>query len=365
MTYKRTLMAGVLLAAGFAAFFNGCKKSAHEGHEGHAGHEPQAAKTVTVYQCPMHPEIVRDRPGECPICHMKLAPVEREPEAPREPAAADRVAVQVPPQRRQLIGVTLGVAEVIDMERFIRASARVAFDPELYSALEEYRQAAQAAAALPAEASAEAKALTRSILNSTRMKLRLLGLSDAQLDRAVQGSGESARGLVIGRQGGSVWVYADVYEYEVNLVKPGQDMEISSPALPGESYSAKVASVDPVINPATRTARVRAEIKNPRGQFRPEMYLEARIRVPLGRKLTVPRDAVLDTGTRRLVFLAGEDGRLTPTDVLLGVESEGHVEVRSGVEEGDEVVASANFLIDAESRFKAAAESFKAAGHAH
>lgn len=332
----------------------------------HAGHEAQkAAAKVTVYQCPMHPEIVRNEPGDCPICHMRLQPVEKMPEAEMVAATAERVAIQVPPERQQKIGVSFGVAEVIDMERVIRASGRVAFDPALYSALEEYRQAAQAVRALPPASSAEARSLAQSILNSTRMKLRLLGVSDVQAERAAAGANESARGLVLGRAGGSVWVYADVYEYEVNLIKAGQVMEITSPALPGEHYQAKVASVDPVINPVTRTARVRAEIPNTRGQFRPEMYLEVRIRVPLGRRLTVPRDAVLDTGERRLVFLADGAGRFTPVDVVLGVESEGHVEALSGVKAGDRVVASANFLIDAESRFKAAAEAFRAGAHAH
>lgn len=341
-----------------------CKKG-HDEHEGHLM-ENVSQKGKVLYQCPMHPEIVRDKPGQCPICHMELQPVETKEEASASSTAAkshDRAAVRLTPERQQLIGVTFGKVERMDLVKVIRASGRVAFDPNLYSAIEEHRQAVQTAQSFPQTASSEARALAQSIVRSTRMKLRLLGLSEKQIDEISSRSIDSARGLIIGRPGDKVWVYADVYENEVNLVKPGQVMEISSPADPGLIQQSKVVAVDPVINPMTRTARVRAEIANVGERLRPEMYLHVHIKAPLGRKLAIPREAVLDTGERRIVFLAEEDGSFTPVDVVLGSEVEGYYEVRSGLSEGARIVTSANFLIDSESRMRAAAESFR--GHKH
>lgn len=351
---------GVLCLLILSLGLSACQK----GHEGHQL-ESAAQKSRTLYQCPMHPEIVREKPGQCPICHMELQPIESKEEAAASSAGKshDRAAVRLSADRQQLIGVTFGVVEKMELVKVIRASGRVAFDPNLYSAIEEHKQAVQTAESFPKDASSEARTLAQSIVRSTRMKLRLLGLSERQIDEIASRSNDSARGLVIGRPGGKVWVYADVYENEVNLVKPGQVMEVSSPANPGLVQQSKVIAVDPVINPMTRTARVRAEIANVAEQLRPEMYLHVSIKAPLGRKLAIPREAVLDTGERKIVFLVEEDGSFTPIDVVLGSEVEGYYEVRSGLSEGAKIVTSANFLIDSESRMRAAAESFR--GHKH
>lgn len=338
-----TLALGAALLGGAAA----CRKA----------EEAAAARKAPeqVWQCPMHPEIVREEPGECPICRMKLQRVDKAPEAPADAHAGHpggRAAVSVPAERRQLIGVRTVEAERMGLTRVVRAPGRIAYDPELYSALEEHRLAAEASRA------ASGSSAAASILNSTRMKLRLLGLSNEQIERLSQSPRESARGLVLGGAGAPMWVYASVYEQDLALVKPGQEIEIDVPAYPGERFRSKVAAVDPVINPATRTARVRAELKDAGGRLLPEMYLQVRIKVPLGTRLAVPRDAVLDTGERQLVFKS-EGENLIPTPVQAGVEAEGWVEIKSGLAPGERVVASANFLIDSEAQFKAAAESFR------
>ena len=320
----RLLLAAVLA---FALLPSGCKKADHAQHQ------------KEVWQCPMHPEIVRDRKEDCPICGMDLVKVDQAEEEPSGPAG--RVELTVTPERRQLIGLTTGQVELRDLERRIEAPARVAYDPALYSALEEHRQAVAAGGG---------------IARSTRMKLRLLGLSDAQIDAL--STGDSSSGLVLGQAGSSVWVYAEVYEADANLVKPGQTIELTTPALPGETFETKVASVDPVINPVTRTARARALLPNPKGRFRPEMYLKARIKVPLGKRLAVPGDAVLDSGDRQLVFVDRGEGRLEPREVTLGDEAGEWRIVRSGLSVGEAVVTSANFLIDSESRSRAAAKAF-------
>jgi Cu(I)/Ag(I) efflux system membrane fusion protein len=315
----------------------------------------------TLWQCPMHPEVVRKEPGDCPICHMKLQSVEKAPESAAG-RHSPRAGFSLPAERRQLIGVRLVEAEEMELSRTVRAPGRIAYDPGLYSALEEHREAVRSA---PGAGSAS------QILQSTRMKLRLLGLSDAQIDRAASSSRDSSRGLVLGGAGAAVWVYASVYERDLAMVKPGQAIEIDVPAYPGEAFRSKVAAVDSVINPGTRTARVRAQITDAEGRLLPEMYLSVRIKVPLGRKVAIPRDAVLDSGERQLVFKA-EGDRFEPTPVVGGAVADGWVEVVEGVKAGDMVVAAANFLIDSEAQFRAAAEQFRtqegegaAPAHAH
>jgi Cu(I)/Ag(I) efflux system membrane fusion protein len=115
-----------------------------------------------------------------------------------------------------------------------------------------------------------------------------------------------------------------------------------------------VKSIDTVLDPMTRSVKVRAEIANPDGFLKPEMFVNVTIYIPLGRKLAIPEDAVLDTGERKLVFLSLGEGKFAPREVKLGYSAEGYYEITSGLREGDKVVTSANFLIDSESKLKSA-----------
>jgi Cu(I)/Ag(I) efflux system membrane fusion protein len=165
-----------------------------------------------------------------------------------------------------------------------------------------------------------------------------------------------ASNLLLGRPGGKIWVYIDVYDYEANLVKPGHMVDLTSPALPGRHFQGPVRAVDSVLNSDTRTLRVRAEVLNSDGALRPEMFLNAAIRADIGRKLAIPETAVIDTGTRKLVFVERTQGQYDPREIQTGQEADGFVEVTSGLKEGEKVVTSANFLIDSESKIKAAAQ---------
>jgi multidrug efflux pump subunit AcrA (membrane-fusion protein) len=152
----------------------------------------------------------------------------------------------------------------------------------------------------------------------------------------------------------TVWVRADFYEYEVPEVKVGLDAEVTLAALPGETLRAKVVYVYPYVNDQTRTVSVRLELPNRDGRLKPGMYANVTVGVDLGPQLVVDDDAVLDTGTREIVFVADGEGRFVPRDVVLGPRSEGQVVIRSGLREGERVVSSGNFLVDSESRLKAA-----------
>jgi Cu(I)/Ag(I) efflux system membrane fusion protein len=193
--------------------------------------------------------------------------------------------------------------------------------------------------------------------------LRLLqqGLSEDQV-RALTKDNRDPVELLL--PGDSVWVYAQVYEYEVPLVHPGQTMIVTVPSQPGREFHAKVAAVDAILDATTRTVRVRGLVSTPEKELRPESFVQVRIEVPLGEKLAVPTEAVLDTGDHQIVFVVEGEGRFEPRAVKLGRGAQGYYEVLDGLRDGDEVVTSANFLIDSESRFRAALATFKPAAGA-
>jgi hypothetical protein len=357
------------------------------------------------YQCSMHPEIVTEQPGNCPICNMALQQVDdfapplqvpaqveagskerkilfyRHPMRPDvtsprpskdemgmdyvpvyedEAAAggssiAGHATITVPTERQQLIGVTTQKVERRDLNLEIRSVGRVAFDPELYNAIAEYREAFAAKEGMKESPWAIAREESQNLIKASALKLRLLGLSDGQIRQITPGGKESLNRLLPGK---TVWVYGQVYEYEVDLLRRGQEVIVTTPAIPGRSFHGTVRSIDPVLNAMTRTVRVRAEIETPDERLRPETFVNIKIRIPLGRVIAIPDGAVLSTGETQITFVKKGDGEFEPRDVVLGREAEGFYEVLRGVSEGEEVVTSANFLIDSESRFKSAVNAF-------
>ena len=143
-------------------------------------------------------------------------------------------------------------------------------------------------------------------------------------------------------------------------------MTVESPSFPGKVFKGVVKAIDPMVEMKTRTTRVRARFENPDAQLRPDMFLNAAIEVDLGEVLTVPRSAVLDTGARKIIFVEKEPGRFEPREVVLGSAADNDYPVQSGVAEGEKVVTSGNFLIDSESRLKAALKgAAQKGGHVH
>lgn len=356
-----------------------------------------ASAGKVLYHCPMHPTYVSDKPGECPICGMTLVRADsgqaapqgkkerkilfyRSPMnpsvtspapakdamgmdyvpvyedevngAPAGPGVPGRAAVDIPEARQQLIGVRIGRVRKRPFIKEIRTAGRIAYDPQLYRAQEEYLAALSAYERVKEGGIAESVERSRSLVESSRLRLRLLGLSDSQIDRLSRSEGPDTSLLLSGNSG-KVWLYADVYESELPLVKVGQVIEASSLSSPGAVFRGKIRAIDPVIDPKTRSARVRAEIENPQGILKPDMYLDARIKIDLGDRLTVPDSAVMDLETRRIVFVAKGNGFFEPREVLLGAKSEDYDEVKGGLSEGESVVTSGNFLVDSESNLKA------------
>lgn len=384
------LAAGFVLAVGGAGYLIGHGRS-HRDMNGHAeAHER--------YQCAMHPQIVSDKPGNCPICGMRLQKVDggtasgsmggakgkplyyRHPMRPdvtsptpaKDEMGMDYVPVyseeqsngsvvaghasfSIPLERQQLIGVKTATATVRQLDVEIRAVGRVAYDPELYNAIEEYKQAVFARGKVKDSPLPDARRGADAIVRSAGTRLRLLGLSQDQIDK-LAGDGEDPINLLLPDK--NAWIYAEVYENEVGLLRSGQELTVTAPSLPGRSYHGKVVAVDSVVNAETRTARIRGLIETPSEALRPETFVNVRLAISLGRQLAVPEDSVLDTGEHQLVFVRKGEGEFEPREVKLGRQAKGYYEILSGLKPGEEVVTAANFLIDSESRFRAAVSAF-------
>ncbi|MDV2986619.1 efflux RND transporter periplasmic adaptor subunit [Methylorubrum rhodesianum] len=158
-----------------------------------------------------------------------------------------------------------------------------------------------------------------------------------------------------------MWVLADVPEYDLGSVKVGQPAAVHVRSLPGRAFTGKVGLIYPQVNAQTRTTRVRIELPNPDGTLLPDMYADVEIGTGATKPvIAVPNDAVIDTGARQVVLTDKGEGRFEPREVKVGARGAGYTEIREGVRAGEQVVTSANFLIDAESNLKAALQSMAA-----
>jgi Cu(I)/Ag(I) efflux system membrane fusion protein len=430
-----------------------------------------SGEATTVYQCPMHPSVVQDHPGDCPICGMKLVPVDkgkvgappqakaarrvrfyRSPMDPQqtsptprkdamgmdylpvyedEPLATAPVAglatVEIDPDRQQLIGLTTepvtqgpvggawrtlgrvtrdetrvrhinlkvpGFVERIYVD-FVGKKVKKGdplfsvYSPELLSAQEEYllalkmqRAFAKTGAPSAYRVSGDAQAL----VEAARRKLSLWDVPDSEIERVAR-SGQPTKTLtfnspvagVVTRKDvvegmkldagampyeivdlSTVWVLADVYESELRFVAQGMAGSLRLNAFPNRDWQGKVVFIDPSLDAQTRTVKVRLTFPNPTGELRPEMFGEVVLHGQPHEGLRVPTDAVIDSGTQKVVFVAVGEGKFEPRSVKLGEGDSSHVEIVSGLALGERVVTRANFLIDSESRLRASLAAMSA-----
>jgi Cu(I)/Ag(I) efflux system membrane fusion protein len=157
---------------------------------------------------------------------------------------------------------------------------------------------------------------------------------------------------------GRVWIDAQLYEADVDVVTVGTPAVVRLSSQPGSTLEARVAYVYPTLENDTRTGRARLQLENPDLRLRPDMWADVELRVDRGERLLVPVSAVLYAGRRRVVFVDLGDGRLAPRDVEIGLGNGEVYEVVSGLEPGERVVVSGNFLVAAESRLRSALESW-------
>ena len=254
------------------------------------------------------------------------------------------------------------------------------YSPDLLATQDEYLLAVRTQAQLAASPLADAKENAAALVVSARERLRLWDVTDAQI-AALERRGKAepvltvyapSSGIVMKREAlpgkyvepgttlyeiadlSTVWIYADIYESEVAATKIGQPATVTFAAYPGEAFHGKVAYVYPTLNTEARTVRVRLELSNPKLKLKPGMYGNVILQTNAVTTLVVPKEAVIETGLRQLVFMDRGQGRYEPISVKLGRRSQDSVEVMEGLKEGDRVVTSANFLLDAESKLASA-----------
>jgi Cu(I)/Ag(I) efflux system membrane fusion protein len=326
--------------------------------------------------------------------------------------------VQITPERQQLIGVKIGTVEMRPLEKVIRTVGRVDYDekrivtvslkiggwieelyvdftgkfvrqgeplltiysPELVSTQEEYLIALRAKKSLTKSPFPEVAGSGETLAESAKRRLKLWDITDEEI-RNLEESGKAKKtltlyapftGFVLEKSAykgvnvmpgmalykladlSVVWLYADIYEYELPFIRLGEQAKIQLSYLPGETFTGKAIYIYPSLNPETRTAKVRFEFPNPHERLKPEMYANVEIKIRLGQKLAVPEGAIIDTGLRQLAVVDKGSGYFEPREVKVGSKVEGYYEVIKGLRAGERVVTSANFLIDSESKLKEA-----------
>ena len=319
-----------------------------------AGDGAPKEKKILYWTDPMLPGYKSDNPGKSPM-GMDLVPVyeEQQPQATGASAPEGYAPILLTAQKQQLIGIRTAIVVKKKLEKTIRTVGTVAHDPELYQAQTEYIQAVQAFERSKQSSIPEIVEQSQRLLESTRIRLKHMGLSD-ELIAEIATWKEPDHSLLFAHFGEPVWIYSQIYEYELPLIKVGQEMVAEVPSLPGQKFSGKIRALDPMVQMETRTTRLRAQVEDSQGQLRPDMYMNVTIQIDLGEHLAVPAEAVFDTGKEKIVFVDKGQGLLEPRNVVLGAKTESDYEVQQGVQEGENVVTSGNFLIDSESRLKAA-----------
>lgn len=419
-----------------------------------------------LYHCPMHPSFIADKPGDCSICGMKLVPMEKKAAAPpARPAPTKKTlyrssmnpgeisdkpgkdsmgmemvpfetetpgavavglpglaAVTISPEKRKLMNLKLATAEMKNLIRSLRTSARIVpdetrlfrvtakidgyieklfvnatgqavrrgqpllsiYSPDLVASQQEFLSALAIAKQLGQSPDPLAAESGRGLLDAARRRLKLWDISDAQIQRleksgrvekaltlAAPSSGYVSEKMVLAGQKimagemlmvvadlSNVWAEADLYEADAAYVKVGMAAELTLPFLPGRSFKGRISFLNPFLDAASRTLKARLEIANPDLLLKPEMYGEITLTFDFGQRLAIPESAVMRTGERSYVFVDDGAGSLTPMLVKTGVQSGDDVEIISGLKNGDRVVAAANFLVDSESSLKAALQAY-------
>ncbi|HEU4343853.1 MAG TPA: efflux RND transporter periplasmic adaptor subunit [Candidatus Binatia bacterium] len=326
--------------------------------------------------------------------------------------------IGVSPEKQQMVGIRTAVAEVRPLVKKIRTVGVVTFDetkvaqvftkvdgwieqlfvnytgklvekkqplftlysPDLVATQEEYLLALHAEESLASSSVREVRAGAASLVAGARRRLSLWDISEEQIEELQKTRQPKTTltiyspisGFVIKKdsfQGmkvmpdkelytiadlSTVWVNADIYEFELPYIRTGQKATIALSYFPGRAFTGRVSWIAPVLDEKTRTTKVRLEFSNRDFSLKPEMYANVEIDVDGGKKLAVPDEAVLDSGVRKVIFVDKGEGRFAPAEVKLGGRFDGYYEVLEGLSPGERILASASFLLDSESRLKEA-----------
>jgi Cu(I)/Ag(I) efflux system membrane fusion protein len=392
----------------------------HKGHD-HAS-EGKAAQGKELYTCAMHPFIIKDKPGTCPICAMELIKkidgaadggaqtAEQKQQAemlghvslsPTQQVMANAATVEATQgtlskeinavgivqydQSRQA-KVTAWIAGRIDKLHVNKVGDAVSKDrpvaeiysPDLVATQQEYLLAVKSREQLKNSPIPSISQGGDGLVASAKQRLMLFGVKESQIAELEKAGKPNIRlpiytplsGVVIEKmmqQGqyvntgevlfniadlSRVWVEIDVYENEVPYVRVGQQVEIRSAVEHGAAFNGRISFVYPFHDPKTHTVRARVEMANPHNMLKPDMFVNAIIKIPLARGIVIPVTAVIDTGKRQVVWVETSPGMFEPRDVQAGQRTDDKIQILSGLNPGDKVAVSGGYLIDSESQLK-------------
>jgi len=401
---------GLGLWGGLVIGRGGPDAPAENGPAGH-GRAGGDAPAPEMWTCAMHPQIQQPKPGQCPICAMDLVPVTGSGDdgaGPRElrlsPAARKLAEIQTAPVERRAVTTEIRMAGKVEYDetRVSKITAWVPgrldrlyvdytgvtvrrgdpmvalYSPELLAAQEELIQSIRAVEKLADSDAASLKRTAGAMVEAVREKLRLWGLAPEQISEIESRGTVTDKVDILAPAGGvvvyknavqgqyvttgtqiytiadlsEVWVKLDAYESDLPWVRTGQHVEFTAEAYPGEKFEGEVAFVDVVLDPATRTAKVRVNLGNPGGRLMPGMFVRAVLTAEAGpaaggqEPLVMPATAPLITGKRAVVYVEKEPGLYYGTEVVLGPRAGDFYIVEDGLEEGQRVVTNGNFKID-------------------
>lgn len=390
------------------------------------------ARKILYYVDPMHPAYKSDKPGIAPDCGMTLEPVYADGGTPAATAAAAPPvpgAIQIAPERQQLIGVKFATVELSGQARSIRSVGKVTFDetrvahvhtridgwiekvfvdftgdfvkkgqpmltiysPEMLASQQELLLAARARDLMRDNPLASAAEHGNSLFEAAKRRLELWQLKDDEIDQVLK-TGQiihsitvyaPASGFVTERKAfpnqkvtpdsdlytitdlSRIWIVADVFESDITSIKVGDASYVSFPNGNAAPLGAKVTYIQPQVDPMTRTLKVRLDAPNPGLRMKPDMFVNVEFGIAGAKELVVPAEAVLDTGDRQTVFVDLGNGYLEPRQVVVGERYGDRVAITRGLKVGERVVSSGTFLIDSESQLKAAASGMGAPQHQH
>ncbi len=382
------------------------------GAAGSAAPADAGGRRVLYWHDPMVPGQKFDKPGRSPFMDMDLVPVYAD-----AGGGGDGGGVTVSPRVRQNLGIRTAEAVRGPVAPRVEAVGSIAFNERdqavvqaratgyvekllVRATLDRVARGQPLAELYVPEwvaAQEEFLALGRmrgedlgGLVAGARQRMRQVGMSEAQI-AAFERSGQVQRRVALvapiggvlvelaAREGmtvmpgttlfringlSTVWANADVPETQAALLRPGAAVEASSPALPGRAFNGRVQAILPEVSTATRTVKARIELANPKGELLPGMFVTVALGAGAEQGLTVPSEAVIQTGRRAVVMLAEGEGRFRPVDVKVGREAGGRTEIRAGLQAGQQVVVSGQFLLDSESSLRAGGARLEAAPEA-
>jgi len=369
-----------------------------------------SGKKIKYWQAPMNPSFIRDEPGKSPM-GMDLVPVyedqgEEDEQVIRiNPTITQNIGVKTETVKIRNLSRTIrtigrltyderkvmhvhtkyeGWIEKMQVDYTGKEDKKgellmEIYSPEMVSTQEEFLLALKYSESFKDNPFPEITLGADRLLNSTRRKLELLDVSKQQIDALIRDRKISKTmqvlspvdGFVINKPAvhgmrvvpgkslytiadlSNIWVLADIYEYELPWIKIGQPVKMELPYYPGKEFSGKVTHIDPYLESKTRTIKLRMEFDNKNGELKPEMYSNITLESIIDKKaVAVPEEAVIHSGKRDIVVLLTKSGGFQSREVTLGAAADGYYQVLKGLEEGEEVVVSSNFLLDSESRLR-------------